>query len=184
MIRKLWIFITLILSWFSFVGHKSLQKEKAAKKYSNPFDTLKYDKVIAYDYNGSPEMQIVTNGQVIPIKNRIFKQSELTKEQLKKFNKTLGNTKSYGEGTAACFDPHFGIVYYNQNKIVGYISVCLSCNYLISFPKIPAQNSHKTDLCDECYAYGFSKYGRKNISELVKELNFDHWQLNSELFDK
>ena len=129
-------------------------------------------------------MQIVSNGKVIPQDKRIFKQTELTKIQIDNFNKTLGNTKSYGGGTAACFDPHFGVVYFKQNKIVGHISVCLACNYLQSSPKISAQNSHKTDLCDECYAYGFSNYGRKNISTLVKELQFNHWKLDSELFDK
>ena len=184
MIRLLYLFIILAFICFAFINPSVSQKGKETKKYSNPFDTLSYDKVIAYDYNGSPEMQIVMKEQVLAKKERIFKQIELTKKQISAFHKTLGNTKSYGGGTAACFDPHFGVVYFKQNKIVGHISVCLACNYFQSSPKIPAQNSHKTDVCDECYAYGFSKYGRKNISALVKELQFSHWQLNSELFDK
>ncbi|MBL7911088.1 MAG: hypothetical protein JNJ41_08560 [Bacteroidia bacterium] len=169
---------------FAFINQGISQTNKAAKKYINPFDTLKYDKVIAYDYNGSPEMQIVIEEKVMPLKERMFKQAELTKEQINKLNKTLGDTKSYGGGTAACFDPHFGVVFFKENKIVGHISICMGCNFLESTPDIPAENSHKTDLCDECYARGFSKFGRKNISALVKELKFSHGELNSELFDK
>lgn len=176
--------LVYILLCFGFISLSFSQTAKQTKKYINPFDTLKYDKVIAYDYNGSPEMQIVINGKVMPLKERMFKQAELTKEQISKLNKTLGDKKSYGGGTAACFDPHFGVVYFKENKIVGHISICMGCNFLESTPDIPAENSHKTDLCDECYARGFSKFGRKNISALVKELKFSHWELNSELFDK
>lgn len=78
--HKLFIFITLALTCFAFINHTVSQKDKVTKKYSNPFDTLNYDKVIAYDYNGSPEMQIVVNGQVLAKKERIFKQTELTKK--------------------------------------------------------------------------------------------------------
>lgn len=182
--RRLYVVALLAIISFAFMYQSDSSINKQAKKYTNPFDTLTYDKVIAYDYNGSPEMQIVIKGEVLPIKSRIFKQTELTKQQVSKFHKIIGTPKSYGGSTAACFDPHFGIVYFNQNKIVGHISVCLACNYLMSSATISAQNSHTTDLCETCYAYGFSKRGRKNISALVKELQFSHWQLNSELFDK
>ena len=184
MTRLLCIFTIIALLCLAFINQRASYTSKQTKKYINPFDTLKYDKVIAYDYNGSPEMQIVINGKVMPLKERMFKQAELTKEQINKFNKTIGDTKSYGGGTASCFDPHFGIVYFKQNKIVGHISICLGCNFLESIPDIPAENSHKTDLCDECYANGFSKSGRKNISALVKELQFSHWQLSDGFFDK
>jgi hypothetical protein len=183
MLQKFLIPIILIACFFS-VEKTYSQKNKISKKYVNPFDTLKYDKVIAFDYNGSTELQIVMNGQLLPQKNRIFNQKELKKNQVNQLNNILGNKKSYGGNTASCFDPHFGIIYFYQNKIVGHISICLSCNYLKSSPEIPAMLSHKTDLCETCYAYGFSTNARKKISKIVNELQFSHWQLNNELFDK
>lgn len=167
-----------------YSGRLLSQSKKTIKKYSNPFETLKYDKVVAYDYNGSPEMQIVIDGNVLPLKDRIFKKKELANTQIDELNKTLGDTKSYGETTAACFEPHFGIVFFSNNKIVGHISICLACNYFESTPEIPARQSHKTNLCKDCFAYGFTKNARRYISNLIKDLQFSHWQLNSNLFDK
>ena len=61
---------------FAFINQGISQTNKAAKKYINPFDTLKYDKVIAYDYNGSPEMQIVIEGKVMPLKDLLDPQGK------------------------------------------------------------------------------------------------------------
>ncbi len=164
------------------------QTSKQSKTISNPFDSLNYDNVVAYDYNGSPEMQIVINGQLLSLKGRIYKQKELSTKQIRKLNKILGDSNTYGGSTAACFDPHFGVVYYKQIKIVRHISICLDCNYLMSSAKIPASETKKVfpgDDTDEFYfAQGFSKDARLKISRLVKALQFSHWQLNSDLFDK
>ncbi len=177
------LFLLILLTTGFVQPGESFSQTTERTRHANPFDTIKYDKVIAYDYNGSPQLQIVVNGQVLPSKGRIFKQKELTRKQVEALNKTLGDSESYGGSTAACFDPHFGIVFFYQNKIVGHISLCLDCNRLYSTPEIAATLSHKTDLCEECYASGFSKRARKDISRLVKELKFSHWQLDSELFD-
>lgn len=175
--------ITLVLLAMAIIICSSYSGRNT-KEILNPFDTLLYDKVVAYDYNGSPQKQIVMDGRLFSQPGRNLREKELSKEQVAKLNKSLGDPGSYGGSTAACFDPHFGVVFYRQSKIVGHISVCLSCNYLQSSPFIPATESHKTDLCETCYAYGFSKKGRKKISAIVKELQFSHWELNSELFDQ
>lgn len=179
-IKRISIFTIVILCCISNIQSQPI---KQTKKYTNPFDTLRYDKAIAYDYDGYPNLQIVANGQLLPVKKRIFKEKELTKQQVKRLNKIVGDKKSYGQTTAACFDPHFGVVYYNKNKIVGHVSVCLACNFLKSTPDIPATHAHASDLCNECYAFGFTKPARKSISKFVRELQFSHWELNSSLFD-
>ena len=176
--------IFAILCIFFFTNVKVENSNYLTEKHAlNPFDTISFDKVIAYDYDGVGEISIVVQNNLIP-SYKIKKQTVLTSIQYKKLNSVLGDNKTYGGTTAACFEPHLGIVYYKKNKIVGHISICLACNYHDSKPEIPAQNSHKTDLCDKCYAYGYSKIGRKQISEFVKEINFSHWELKSGLFDK
>jgi len=183
---KYLLYSLIIFSAIYFVctSSKTLKHAQTKVKITNPFDTLKYDKVVAYDYNGSPEIKIVSKGVLLQTKGRIFQQKELSKLQIGNINHIVGDTKSYGGATAACFDPHLGLVYYLQGKIVGHISVFLACNFLESVPSIPASESHKTNLCDKCFDRGFSKSARKKISAFVKELQFSHWQLNSELFDK
>ncbi|MCC6372715.1 MAG: hypothetical protein IT236_17050 [Bacteroidia bacterium] len=153
-------------------------------RYTNPFDTLKYDKAIAYDFKGEGENEIVSGNNRLIESRKILKQSELSGIQVKRLNAILGDKKSYGGITAACFEPHLGIVFYKKGKIVGHISICLACNYHQSKPFIAAQHTHKTDLCKTCYAIGYSKKARILLSEFVKELKFSHWQLKSNLFDK
>lgn len=148
------------------------RSKRVSKSFLNPYDTLTFDKVIAYDYDGAGEYQIVEQGKLFidNIKNK----TELTREQIGKINKFLGDTSTYGGSTAACFDPHLGLVYYLKGKIVGYISICLECNFLESSLKIQAEDYKKTELCDSCFAHGFSKTGRKRINDLCKELRFSH----------
>lgn len=102
----------------------------------DPFKSFKYDKVVAYDYNGIGGIRIVdSNGHIT---GTVRAQTELTKKQFKEINKTLSERSTYGGTTASCFDPHLGIVYYFDNKMVAHISICLECNYLESSFAIPA----------------------------------------------
>jgi hypothetical protein len=178
-------FIKFLLAIFFSMSFTEVisQTEKQINEIVNPLDSLKYDKVIAYDYDGSKDLQIL-DALYFSNNKKIFKQKELTKKQIDKLIKTLVDNKSYGGTTAACFDPHFGIIFFYNAKIVGHISICLSCNFLKSTMTIPAIQAHKTKLCDDCYANGFSKPARKKISSLVKELDFSQWKLDSYLFDK
>lgn len=155
-------------------------KQHASINYlTSPFDTLSYDKVVAYDYDGQGGRSIVMDNQLM-YRKKIFMEKELNENQIKKLHRIVNNKKTYGGTKAGCFDPHLGIVYYNQKKIVGHISICLSCNFLSSSMKIPAIQSHKVKGSYDFYREGFSKNGRIKISELCKELEFSHWQLSSE----
>ncbi len=141
---------------------------------SKPFDTLKFDKIIAYDFKGSeePNPSIITKENKFT--NVILKQQFLNKEQSQFLIESLTNNSTYGGTFAACFNPHLGFVFYNNDKIVFKVDVCLSCNYLISSSDIPAMTSKMIDKGteNEYPAFGFSYSGKKKIRKLCKELNF------------
>ncbi len=123
----------------------------------NIFATIEYDKVIAYDYNGEGDIEIVDKHGKLA--KKIKKQIELNEFQIIRLTNDLCDESSYGEDIAMCFDPHFGIVFYKADKPVGFVSICLECNYLLSSINIP-------------YATGFSDKGRNRIVDFEKELDF------------
>src|SRR4051812_32761210 len=133
MINKLLLILSAVLS-FSFISCKSSHTEQPT--VANVFSKFDYDKVVAYNYDGSNDIEIIDkdNGQLA---SRIKKQIVLNKSQVTKITNELCDKSSYGGDIAACFDPHLGIVFYKLNRPVAYISVCLDCNYLVSFIKIP-----------------------------------------------
>lgn len=153
-----------------------LQVEKVNLKVINskPFDTLKFDKIIAYDFEGSEEPNPSVLNKNNNFTNVILKQQFLNKEQSQFLIESLSNNSTYGGTFAACFNPHLGFVFYNNDKIVFKVDVCLSCNYLISSSDIPAMTSKMIDKGteNEYPAFGFSNSGKKKIKKLCKELNF------------
>lgn len=151
-------------------------------KYRSPFDTLKFDKVIAYDFNGSEERHPSVidhrNGNFAPV---ILRQVELKENQIDFLLDFITDNKTYGEVTAACFVPHLGFVFYEGEKRKFVIDVCLDCNYLISTVEIPATQHKKTKFEDgSSYGLrGFSEKGKQNIIELSKQLNLDYGKIEN-----
>lgn len=151
---------------------------KPNPKIGQPFDKLDYDKVIAYDFAGSEEPYpavIDRQGKFVPV---VLGQQYLSQEQADKILSTLTSKSTYGEGTAACFQPHFALVFYKDNKMISQINICLDCNYLISDIEIPAETHIKvnTGTKDEYSLTGFTDKGKKGIRDLCKELNFTYGQ--------
>ncbi|HEX6915403.1 MAG TPA: hypothetical protein VF145_09185 [Chitinophagaceae bacterium] len=139
-----------------------------------PFGHLDYDKVIAYDFAGSEETYpnvIDREGKFVPV---VVRQQSLSQLQADRILSALAARSSYGEGTAACFQPHFGLVLYKGNRKVNQLSVCLDCNYLIAEIPIPAETAKKMNAGTEAEIVlsGFSKQGRQAITDLCRELNF------------
>lgn len=139
-----------------------------------PFDKLNYDKIIAYDFQGSEEPYpnvIDKHRKFVPV---IIAQKALSQIQADKILSTLAKKSTYGEGTAACFNPHFALVFYKNNKPINQISICLDCNYLIADLDIPAETHRKIDkgTANEYTLIGFRKSGKATIISLCKELNF------------
>lgn len=149
---------------------------KQSQQYPNPFLSLKYDKVVAYDYNGDYGQAIVDAGNVVD--SLINQQVELDQSLIKQLNFTLGDTSTYGGATAFCFVPHLGIVYFDQESVVAHVSICFQCNDLRSSIEIPAmRQANKKIKISEEYSYfarGFTEKGKSELNQLCVDLGFDN----------
>jgi hypothetical protein len=138
----------------------------------NPFKDLKYDKVVTYDFEGRGGGKIVRGDKL----DRSAKNpKELTPQQTQKFTAVLTDTATYGGSTAACFDPHMGVVFYNKDSIVAHISICFECNSLASSVYLPAEYYNQLTWEDKKYyqtkiLHGFSPAGREHLRELCNSL--------------
>ena len=85
---------------------------------------------------------------------------------------------------AACFDPHFGAVFYENGIPKEYLTICMACNTIRPSLKIPAMNQGPKEYEGEIYyrLYGFSKEFRKYLSELKQKHGFSHSRLGG-IFD-
>ena len=146
-----------LLTLFVISCNNSEHQSDTKANSNNVFANVIYDKVVAYSYDGEGDIEIIDEKGKLA--NKIKKQVELSKAQTIKLTNTLCNKSTYGGDIAACFDPHFGVVFYKTNKPVAYVSICLNCNYLVSSIEIPDEG-------------GFSNDGIKKILAFEKELKF------------
>ncbi len=153
------------------------------REIANPFKTLVYDKVIAVDFNGEHEMPLVLpNGKLT---QEISQRAVLNAKQVDYITGVISDTTTYGYNTAACFEPHFGLVFYSRDSIVAHVSVCFECNSLFSSVKIPAETYYNIDDGDLTLPrHGFSPKGRIAINKLVEELGFSHTIIPGSIFDE
>jgi len=143
----------------------------------NPFVSLKFDKVVLYDYQPAGEdRSLVDKKGQLETTAKIKKQVQPDTAIIKQLNKKLGDKKSYGQVTAFCFDPHLGIVYYLNGKIVRHVLVCMDCNAVRADIEIPAQKQDKQGQGDKAYYLGdgMSKSFRQFLNGLLKKYNFSH----------
>ena len=148
--------------------------------YDSPFDTLIFDKVIAYDFDGikSPSQSILSErGHLVPF---IIKQHALSTKQTSSVLNSLTDKETYGGMRYACFEPHLAFVFYESSKIKMVVDVCLDCNYLIASTKIPATEANLVDLGDGTTypRSGFSEMGVEKIIEICDELGmgYGNWK--------
>jgi len=152
----------------------------------NPFTNLKFDKVVFYDFEdiGEKGSLIVDNSS--KFLQTILKQVQLDAATIKKINFKFGDKKSFGKGTATCFDPHCGFVYFLKGKPVVQITICISCNRLYSTIDIPAQQQGRQGRSKESYYIleGMSKSFRQFINGLLIKNNFAHQIEPGSYFDE
>ena len=142
------------------------------KKARLPFKRLRYNKVIAYEYQGTVGEKVIAIVEESKLASTIKQQKELNQEQVNKLTNLLGANSTYGEGYASCFDPHLGVVFFDGSKIVYHASICLDCNQLRSSIVIPATKAKYIRIGEDFKypAEGFSKSGSQKIIDLFKEL--------------
>jgi hypothetical protein len=153
----------------------------------NPFLSLKFDKVVMYDYQPSGEDPALVDksGQLVTIA-KIKKHAQFDTATIRQLNKKLGDKRSYGQETAMCFDPHLGIVYYLKGKIVRHVLVCMDCNTLRADIDIAAQKQNKQGQGNKAYylGNGMSKSFRQFINGLLTKFNFSNQIKPGSDFDK
>lgn len=143
----------------------------------NPFTKLQFDKVVIYDFSGGKgeEDYSIINAKGKLAKS-VIKQAVLDKNTITTLSQKLESRKSYGAGTAFCFEPHLGIVYYYKDKPVTHVSVCMDCNRLDSSKDISAQKQGKNGEGKDVYYTldGMSTSFRNYLNGLLKKYNFSH----------
>lgn len=150
-------------------------------KIAAPFNKLRYDKIIAYDFGDgySEETLRVIDPQGRFVSN-ISKQQALSQAKADNILTALTTKSTYGGSNAICFNPRFALVFYKGSKVVNQINICMDCNYLVSEIDIPAQNHIAKKVSKNEYAQtgiGFSESGRKAIIDFCKDLSFYYGSL-------
>lgn len=207
---KSWLLVLLAISFFSCNNSEEPKKEipsadsKTIKeKYLSdselltyiskvkPFeiraisDTIIYNKVIAYDFDGREEAYMSpingnwSDSEWISFSKVILKQKSLTETQIATVEDFLFDNSTYGNIFAACFEPHLGVVFYEDFKVKCVINICLDCNSLSSSTVISATSYNVNEAGVELK--GFSKLGRTKIIELSSQLNFKYNKLNTSI---
>ena len=153
----------------------------------NPFDSLKFDKVVAYEFqgNGGRDIKYTLKYQSLGLLN---KEKLLSSNEIDSFEKIICSPKSYGNESAMCFIPHFAVIYYLEKEPVAYVDVCFKCDHLKSSINIPAfKDIYISKYGDEDIHYdsvrnvysfeiwavdGFSAKGYKQLYSFVHNLGF------------
>jgi len=122
---------------------------------SQTLEDLIYDQVIFYDYNdgyhGEPKRLFDRKGN---LSNLVTKTIEPEAEDVKALLTALTKKSSFGQAVAACFDPHFAVVFYEKGCKVQTIEVCLDCNRVQAGYVLPAQKQHPQGEGDRLYYAG------------------------------
>lgn len=123
------------------------------------FNSLDFNKVIAYSYDGSHEQVMIESSW------KIDNQIALNQEQANTILSLLSRKSTFGTYSAGCFEPRLALVLYKKNSSILQVSICMDCNNIDCFPQI--------DLIDG----GLSKKGRKQIIQFCKEIGFPYGEL-------
>jgi hypothetical protein len=113
----------------------------ARPTFPTPFDTLRFNKVIAYEFDGRMEHgETVFDIERGWFHETIESQLELSSEDIMTLTTILTNDATYGESIMACFEPKLGFIFYQDQKPNAVIDICLDCNYLKSSIPFPETN--------------------------------------------
>jgi hypothetical protein len=154
-----------------------------AQNNNNPFAAMEYDSIVIYDFN--PQGESVEQSSIIAKKNKLVttikNRKTLTHTESSELTDILGLASSYGETTAACYEPHLGIVYYKKGKVLAHLTICMDCNRLVSSMDIPNQKQGRQESANGKVYYnlnGMSKSLRVHLNKLLNEYKFSHTSEN------
>lgn len=144
-----------------YKGKEELKMIDSIPQSTEKFNIKSSNRIVLYELNGHGNH----SGAESVFRQRTGKEKELKSEEVKEFLSLINNKQSYGVGYAACHEPRLGIVFYDENIPISYLSLCLACNNLYSKPRIDlglegARNS------------GFNKESRKMIRKIIEDWGF------------
>jgi hypothetical protein len=131
---------------------------------------IEFNKVLCIDVFGHGERYQLyrTNAQKnassLPSLDIINFTTILPEKEVNSIFETFLNEENFGEYPAACFEPKLALIFYNNNRFVLEINVCLDCNGIRSSSYIKEID---TD-------FGFNKEGKRKIIEFCKKLNLKY----------
>lgn len=98
------------------------------------FPESKFSYIVAYELRGYNENVIVDDRLSSNVKDDGIR---LSKDQEIELLKIFSDDSTYGDCPTRCFNPSVGYVFYDdKNHVVAHSSVCLSCNWMSTFPDI------------------------------------------------
>jgi hypothetical protein len=102
---------------------------------------------------------------------------EVPKDEFLALVTLLKDPKSYDNGTAACFDPKFGLVVYDSHGVpTEFLSICLDCNSCRTYPgEFDINYEHE-------FVHGFSNSTRDRLREMFFGWEIDYYGF-SEFYD-
>ncbi len=163
--KSILAFVGLCCLCFGFASDKAM---------TNPFPALHADLVVAYEFDGRHEQQLVYNGKVLPI---YTKSLVLRKGQIDSLEQIITDTATYGERPYACFEPRLCIVYFKEKKILAHIAICFECHSLESSIPIPAETYDTVETeYGKIVRNGFSVSGKEKLYAWCKKTGFAHCQ--------
>src|SRR5690349_15217609 len=127
MMRILCWILLLLSSHAIFAQSDSVPIIGAEDSLYDPFPTLVFDKVVAYNLLYDSASKTLSHTGVHFGKNLAeFNYYQLKKNSLRKLDsgtardliKILSDTATYGEQYADCFEPRFGITFFSNGKVV------------------------------------------------------------------
>jgi hypothetical protein len=141
---------------------------------ANPFLALNADRVVAYEFDGRHEQQLVYNGKVLPI---YTKSMVLRKSQIDSLEQIITDTATYNGVKYACFEPRLCVVYFKQQEILAHVNICFECAWLSSSVPIPAETYYDVPVdYGIIKGNGFSVSGKEKLYAWCKKTGFNHCQ--------
>lgn len=139
-----------------------------------PFGSLDFDRVVAIDYDGHNDLNIVRNK--VKIGNGCcYGQRNLDGQQIGKICRMFSDSVSYRGWLAFCFEPRLALVFCKGAKVVAFMRICLSCNHMESTLDIPVSYKEGTKRWAGTFrSLGFSPMVRNTLIALCEELHFNN----------
>ncbi|MCB9198600.1 MAG: hypothetical protein H6600_09075, partial [Flavobacteriales bacterium] len=149
---------------------------------------LIYNKVIAFDFYGTHERYCIFDKARFSsdnYRNNAYEMKILNQDQVNLISNLITNPMTYGQSTAACFDPSMAFIFFDETKIVLEVDICLDCNFLVinspeefslevDYQKFEEYEDSETGESYRYYLVGFSEEGISGIVSLAKELKMNY----------